>query len=73
MLSRTEERLPLLSGVPTTLCWGMKDPVFDAVVLDHLAGLMPHADVHRYADSGHYVLEDAGDRIVPLVTRFLAP
>lgn len=73
VLSRTEQRLPLLRGVPTTICWGMKDPVFDAVVLDHLAGLMPHADVHRYADSGHYVLEDAADRIVPLVTRFLAP
>ena len=73
VLARTEERLPLLSGVPTTICWGMKDPVFDGTVLDHLAGLMPHADVHRYADSGHYVLEDAGDRIVPLVTRFLAP
>lgn len=73
VLARTEQRLPLLSGVPTTICWGMKDPVFDAVVLDHLAGLMPHADVHRYADGGHYVLEDAADRIVPLVTRFLAP
>lgn len=73
VLARTEQRLPLMAGVPTTICWGMKDPVFDAVVLDHLAALLPHADVHRYDDAGHYVLEDAADRIVPLVTRFLAP
>ena len=73
VLARTEARLPLLGDVPTTVCWGMKDPVFDAVVLDHLAGLLPGADVHRYADAGHYVLEDAADRIVPLVTQFLAP
>ncbi len=38
----------------------MQDPVFDAVVLDHLAALLPHAQVHRYPDAGHYVLEDAG-------------
>jgi haloalkane dehalogenase len=30
-------------------------------------------EVHRYADAGHYVLEDAADRIVPIATRLLAP
>ena len=71
VLARTEARLPLLKDVPTMVCWGMKDPVFDAVVLDHLVGLLPKARVHRFADAGHYVLEDAADRIVPLVTRVL--
>jgi len=73
VLARTEQRLHLLRAVPTTVCWGMKDPVFDETVLDHLLTLLPEAQVHRYADAGHYVLEDAADRIVPLVTRFLAP
>ena len=72
VLARTERRLPLLRDVPTIICWGMKDPVFDHVVLDHLSGLLPQADVHRYADAGHYVLEDAADLIVPLVTRYLS-
>ena len=71
VLARTEERLPLLRAKPTQLFWGMKDPVFDEVVLDHLVELMPQAVVHRYADAGHYVLEDAADRIVPLATQFL--
>ena len=71
VLARTEERLSLLAGKPTAMFWGMKDPVFDAVVLDHLLELMPQATVHRYDDAGHYVLEDAADRIVPLVTAFL--
>ena len=73
VLARTEERLPLLADIPTTVCWGMKDPVFDAVVLEHLLTLLPNADVHRYADAGHYVLEDAAERIVPLVSTFLTP
>jgi haloalkane dehalogenase len=27
--------------------------------------------VHRFADCGHYVLEDAGEEIVPLVRHFI--
>lgn len=72
VLAHTEECLPLLAGKPTMMFWGMKDPVFDEVVLDHLVELMPQAQVHRLADAGHYVLEDAADRIVPPVTRFLS-
>lgn len=73
VLARTEERLHLLADTPALVCWGMKDPVFDGTVLDHLLTFLPQAEVHRYADAGHYVLEDVPDRIVPLATRFLAP
>ena len=73
VLARTESRLPLLAGKQIEVCWGMKDPVFDGTVLDHLLTLLPEAVVHRYADAGHYVLEDAADRIVPIATRLLAP
>jgi pimeloyl-ACP methyl ester carboxylesterase len=73
VLARTESRLHLLADRPTAVCWGMKDPVFDEVVLDHLLTLLPHAEVSRYADAGHFVLEDAADRIVPIATRLLAP
>jgi len=73
VLARTESRLHLLQDRATVVCWGMKDPVFDEVVLDHLLTLLPQAEVHRYADAGHFVLEDAADRIVPIATRLLAP
>ncbi len=73
VLARTESRLHLLQDKATVVCWGMKDPVFDGTVLDHLLTLLPAAEVHRYADAGHYVLEDAADRIVPIATRLLAP
>ena len=73
VLARVEQRLHLLRNTPTLVCWGMQDPVFDEVVLDHLLSFLPQADVHRFADAGHYVLEDAADRIVPLAARFLAP
>ena len=71
LVRATAEGLTRLNGVPTLICWGERDFVFD---LDFLAGWqdrMPHAEVHRFADAGHLVLDDAGDRIVPLVRDFL--
>jgi haloalkane dehalogenase len=73
VLARTEQRLHLLADKPAAVCWGMQDPVFDATVLDHLLTFLPQAEVHRYADAGHYVLEDAADRVVPVAARLLAP
>lgn len=72
ILRRTEERLPALGGVPTLICWGMRDFVLDRDILARWEGILPAATVHRFADAGHYVLEDAADRIVPLVLQFLA-
>jgi cis-3-alkyl-4-acyloxetan-2-one decarboxylase len=72
VLEHLAERLPLLDTRPVQVHWGMKDPVFDGVILDHLVRYLPGAEVHRYADAGHYVLEDAADRIVPSVRAFLA-
>ncbi len=72
VLAATERGLVRLRDVPTLVCWGMRDPVFDGVVLEHLLELLPQAQVHRFPDAGHYVLEDAADRIVPLVSSFLA-
>ena len=31
----------------------------------------PEAQVHRFEEAGHYVLEDAAEEIIPLVRSFL--
>ncbi|KDQ65816.1 alpha/beta fold hydrolase [Streptomyces halstedii] len=53
--------LPLLIG------WGMRDPVFTPDVLEEWVRRCPHADVHRFPEAGHFVMEDAaaelGDRV----------
>jgi haloalkane dehalogenase len=72
VLARLAERLPALDAHPVQVHWGLKDPVFDGTILRHLLEHLPHAEVHRYADAGHYVLEDAADEIVPRVRTFLA-
>ncbi len=66
-----EDGLGRFRGVPMLICWGERDFVFDG---DFLAGWerrFPAAEVHRFADAGHFVLEDAGPAIIPLVRDFL--
>lgn len=56
---------------PVLICWGDKDFVFDHHFLAVWEQKLPHAHVHRFADCGHYVLEDAPDEIVALTREFL--
>lgn len=71
-VSEVEEKLPTLAHVPLLICWGMRDFVFNAHFLDQWQAHFPAAAVHRFADAGHYVLEDAHEEIIPLVHSFLA-
>jgi haloalkane dehalogenase len=50
----------------------MRDFVFDHHFLRGFRERLPKARVHEFPDAGHYVLEDAADRIVPQVQNFLA-
>ena len=45
--------------------------VFDEPFLAEWERRMPHAEVRRFPDCGHYVLEDAADEIVPAVQQFM--
>jgi haloalkane dehalogenase len=54
------------------ICWGERDVVFPPRVLEIWRDHFPHAEVHRFPDCGHWVLEDAPDEIVGCVRAFLA-
>jgi cis-3-alkyl-4-acyloxetan-2-one decarboxylase len=71
LLREAEEGLHRFGGVPMLICWGEKDFVFDPDFLAEWIKRFPAAEVHRFPDAGHYVLEDAGAEIVPLLQRFL--
>ncbi len=67
----TADSLDLLTDLPMLICWGLKDFVFDGEFLDEWTARFPAAEVHRFPDCGHYVLEDASQEIVPLVRGFI--
>lgn len=71
VVSEIESKLELFAQTPVLICWGDKDFVFDHHFLAEWQRRLPQAEVHRFHDSGHYVLEDAKIEILPLVDRFL--
>ena len=56
---------------PVLICWGARDFVFDDFFLGEWRRIYPNAEVHRFADAGHSVLEDATPEIVALIEGFL--
>ncbi|MGO8691381.1 MAG: alpha/beta fold hydrolase [Thermoguttaceae bacterium] len=70
-LERIEAGLAQLRDQPVCLIWGMRDWCFTPGFLERFREFFPAAEVHRLADAGHYVVEDAHERIVPLVEDFL--
>ena len=71
LVASTAACLPRFANVPALVCWGLRDFVFDERFLAEFRRALPQAEVHAYADAGHYVLEDARERIVDAVRRFL--
>jgi cis-3-alkyl-4-acyloxetan-2-one decarboxylase len=72
VLERIEDGLAALGHLPIQLTWGMRDWCFRPACLERLIEHWPRAEVHRLDDCGHYVVEDAHERIVPLMRAFLA-
>jgi pimeloyl-ACP methyl ester carboxylesterase len=71
-VSEAEAGLKQFHATPILLLWGQRDFVFKPGVLAIFEKLWPHAEAHRFANAGHYVLEDAKQEIAPLVRDFLA-
>jgi len=71
ILERIESNLPQLADRPVQLIWGMKDWCFTPECLERLLQSFPDAVVTRFDDAGHYVVEDAFERIIPIVRQFL--
>jgi haloalkane dehalogenase len=71
-LVKVEEGLAQFQDRPTLLLWGEKDWCFTTDFLREWQQRFPGAKTITYADAGHYVFEDAIDRMVGDVRGFLA-
>jgi len=71
IVAHAEANLHRFTNTPTMIGWGGRDFVFDAAFLRTWQQHLPHATVHLMPDVGHYVLEDAADELIPLITRFV--
>jgi haloalkane dehalogenase len=72
LVNAMQEGLTRFADTPLFIGWGMRDFVFDRHFLAEWERRFPRAEVHRFPDAGHYVLEDEHERLIPLVRSFLA-
>jgi haloalkane dehalogenase len=72
-LKEIEDRLVLLQDKPMMMLWGDDDFCFSPVFRKRWMEFFPKAEVHAWEDVGHYVMEDAPERVIPLVRTFLTP
>jgi len=70
-LADIERGLPTLADRHALLVWGLRDWCFRPDCLERFVEAWPHAEVHRLADVGHWVVEDAPDESLAIVQRFL--
>lgn len=71
-LKAVEQGLARFRDREILIAWGGRDFCFNDHFLARWREIYPRATVHRLADAGHYVLDDARDEVVPLLTQFLS-
>ena len=71
VIEQIESSLVQFTDRPMMILWGAKDFCFNDWYLEQWIARFPEAAVHRFDDAGHYVVEDAHERIVPLIREFL--
>jgi haloalkane dehalogenase len=71
-IEQIDRSLRLFRDRPAIVFWGLQDFCFTEHFLDGWIERFPGAVVHIFEDAGHYVVEDAHERIIPLLRQFLA-
>jgi haloalkane dehalogenase len=71
-LGRIDDALGSLADRPMLVCWGDDDFCFTPAFRAEWERRFPAAEVHAWPDVGHYVMEDAPDRVLAAVDAWLA-
>lgn len=71
-LAAIRDGLAKLGDKPARFYWGMKDWCFTPAILETMTELLPNAQVQRFENAGHYVLEDAHEPIIESMKLFLS-
>jgi hypothetical protein len=71
VLKEIENNLNLLKDRRIALVWGCRDFCFTTHFLKRWQEIFPEAESFLFETAGHYVLEDAKDEVIKLISEFL--
>lgn len=66
------DRRGAIQDKPALILWGMKDIAFKQKELDRWKSLFPTAQVVCFPEAGHFLQDEAGDQIIPILQEFLS-
>jgi haloalkane dehalogenase len=69
-VSTVSENLYKLGHLPVLICWGLHDFVFDLDYFNEWRQRFPDAEAHLLEDAGHYILEDAPEKVAGYMAAF---
>ena len=72
VLEQIESGVKQFANHPFSLMWGMKDWCFRPACLDRFVELLPNAEVHKFDNVGHWIVEEAKTEVGRLFTDFMA-
>lgn len=72
VIQELDNRAQELNHLPAMFIWGEKDFVFTTEFLERWLHKFPNPEVHILPDAAHFVVEDAHEKILPLMRDFLA-
>ncbi len=64
-------RREVLADMPALLLWGMRDIAFRDIELRRWQGIFTQPEVHEFADTGHFVQEQQGRALCPLIEQHI--
>jgi haloalkane dehalogenase len=71
-LRALEEGLARLQELPVALVWGLRDWCFTPWFRDRFLDFFPRAEQYDIADAGHYVMEEAPERVIQSIETFMS-
>jgi len=71
LIDELDRGTSLFRHLPALIVWGEGDFVFTREILQGWRTRLAQAEVHSLPHAAHFVVEDAGEEIVPLVRSFL--
>jgi haloalkane dehalogenase len=72
-LEAIDRALSRLRGKPMLICWGEDDFCFTPAFREQWTERFPEATVHAWEGVGHYVMEDAPERVVAAIEAWARP
>ena len=59
------------AGKPALILWGLKDIAFRRKELERWTSALPYHELHEFEDCGHFLAEEAPDRVVSALRMFM--